>query len=744
MHRYRLWWFAAPVAALHVGAAVALGVVALVTGDAVPLTRLVAYGTPLSTGPVPWWPVVPLVLVAVYQGWALWQILRGRVRGPVPADGGAVRVLRVTLYLGAAFSVIELFPVVLPWWAELAGAAAQLALVALFFVVLRGESRAMATVALVAGSLAVTSWIARTAADALGARLLGEISAMAGLGGLSWTLWMALTLLAQARDGRWARATVWTGAASLVVSFLIESLIFHLSLPWHGETTVLFIGLGRAAAPLTAVWQARSAHDLGSPPGTTARTTTRATAGPPLRSRLAAVAAIALPLPPVVVAFWYDMPRWAAGSWSTMFFGDGPDLAELLLSWVVDLLVDMGGLPLLVLVAVLRRTPGLLRATAWVLLVAAVAGVVVALAGGSAPGDFPRRYADYSATEPGDVPAGISPLWFGAAYAASALLLMWLAGGVGRSWLWGVVTAAATAGLLGFLPAADHSGGRVTAAAGCAPPGGPRGGGEQPEPAQEAAFVCQVRQWRVLKVAPDTPDRFVVDYGRRLCDVYTREDPAELARVRRTDGVAVRELAYLLADICPSAAAVVRAANERQEREFQEWKAAERRKCAEAPRHRPLIRPVAVVVRREPTWTDYGDLEAYEPDTAEGDPGGDLPYEDDVLSAGPGHLVVHTHPDVTLCVTTETYRRRPPVEMRGWDHVVEAGYLSAGELVFQDPLGGVPLPDLAVRGAGHYRVRVHYAMRGSLGRGDDVQRLLIMAYPGRGDDVVVHRKRATR
>ncbi|MEV0973316.1 hypothetical protein [Microtetraspora glauca] len=169
----------------------------------------------------------------------------------------------------------------------------------------------------------------------------------------------------------------------------------------------------------------------------------------------------------------------------------------------------------------------------------------------------------------------------------------------------------------------------------------------------------------MLQVALDTPDRFVVAYGRRLCDVYTRDDPAELARVRRTDGVAVRDLSYLLADICPSAAATMRAANERREREFQEWEDAERRKCAEAPRHRPLITPVAVVVRTEPIWTDYGDLEAYEPETAEGDPGGDLPYEDDVLSAGPGHLVVHTHPDVTLCVTTETYRRRPPVESRG-------------------------------------------------------------------------------
>lgn len=60
------------------------------------------------------------------------------------------------------------------------------------------------------------------------------------------------------------------------------------------------------------------------------------------------------------------------------------------------------------------------------------------------------------------------------------------------------------------------------------------------------------------------------------------------------------------------------------------------------------------------------------------------------------------------------------------------------------PPGGRTLPDLAFRGAGHYRVRVHHAMRGSQERGDDVRRLPIMAYPGDGDRVVVHRQRPAR
>ncbi|MBG0832453.1 hypothetical protein HS041_32625 [Planomonospora sp. ID67723] len=76
-------------------------------------------------------------------------------------------------------------------------------------------------------------------------------------------------------------------------------------------------------------------------------------------------------------------------------------------------------------------------------------------------------------------------------------------------------------------------------------------------------------------------------------------------------------------------------------------------------------------------------------------------------------------------------------------HVVEVGYRSpGGEIVLGDPMGGSTLPDLALRGrSGDYRIRVHYAWLPWNGEKYGAQHLLIMAYPGRGDDVVVHRER---
>ncbi|MFJ2033766.1 hypothetical protein [Streptosporangium sp. NPDC087985] len=178
---------------------------------------------------------------------------------------------------------------------------------------------------------------------------------------------------------------------------------------------------------------------------------------------------------------------------------------------------------------------------------------------------------------------------------------------------------------------------------------------------------------------------------------------------------------------------------------MREWEAEEQRKCDEAPRHRPLIRPVSASVHRESMWTDYGILEGYEPG------GGDDSFEDglialvqknELVAALPGHLMISTHSDYRLCVTTETYARRPPVETEGWHHVVEVGYHSpTGEIRLSDPTGAPELPNLAVRGKGHYRIRVHYAWLPWKGDKLGAQRLLIMAYPRRGDDVVIHRKR---
>ncbi|GAA4219374.1 hypothetical protein FHR32_000375 [Streptosporangium album] len=275
--------------------------------------------------------------------------------------------------------------------------------------------------------------------------------------------------------------------------------------------------------------------------------------------------------------------------------------------------------------------------------------------------------------------------------------------------------------LLAFLPVTDHAPGAVSDC-----------------PADASDFVCLVRQsgdgpYKRL------PDRELLAFGRQLCEAYVRKDPAEIARIQQRDGVHVLSMAGTLAGICPRAAADLRAQREQQSREMDEWEAQEQRKCDEAPRHRPRLRPVKVF--RERTWTDYGVLEGYGDATVANDvdPGAfgsdllDAAQRDGLVAVSQGAVNVLVDSDMDVCLTGELYRRRPPVETRGWDRVVEFGLgTSSGRIELADQSGGDPLPNLAGLGKGHYRIRLHYRVS----ERDDSQHLLIMSFPGRSDRTV--------
>ncbi|MFG3436130.1 hypothetical protein ACGF0J_02695 [Nonomuraea sp. NPDC047897] len=282
-----------------------------------------------------------------------------------------------------------------------------------------------------------------------------------------------------------------------------------------------------------------------------------------------------------------------------------------------------------------------------------------------------------------------------------------------RRWVAGV----AVVGLLAQVPVADLAAGPITSLDRCGDPyrSGERVGG--------LAFLCGLRRNGRFTVVGD---HLALAYGRARCAAY-----------RPSGGDS-----GLLAPICPAAAAVVRREAEREAAEWRAEEAAAQRVCDRA-RHRPRVRPLRVV--RERTRTDYGVLESVEWNPAE--PEYD-PYDlgllakaqdNGLVAARPGHLIVLSHSDFEICLTAETYRRRPPVEVKGWDSVVEVGYEStSGSIELMDPMAGEGLAGLAFRGKGHYRVRVHY-------REPDYdawtpQHLLIMIFPGRGEDVVEFRR----
>lgn len=792
MRRYRFGRLAALVAAGYVTVVTALAVLQSPADEDDFMSLMPVSPAPSAPS---WWPVTYQILLGAVHGWLLWLILRGRPvaeraqppeqpeqpeqpERPETRRPRAVRRLRAVLYLCALDLLADelfygfLYGLDLPArellshvqaGLEICNAVGWLALALLFFQVAGGLPRALRITALVAGSLSGVAEVGYAVTDALSAWTAGQIFGLLGLSGMPFVLWQALTLAAQARDGRWRRSTVWWGALPVALSFFLTPLVTGVLSVFSAELALLAEAPAGAVLSLsTLVWLIRSARDLANPPAPAAvpGTAPPVPARAPLRGWPLWAVAVALPLVPALAALAHGRAPWLGptGALGSYLWADPHGFRPLLLWQVFDVLIGTGALALLVLAAAVLRTRRLLQGTVSVLLAAAAVGLIAGAGITHLPGPQERfvsvMYVNggplltwlSSLGEDGYPPPVVSPLWYSAALAASALLLRTRYGGgpAPRSRFRAAGAVAATVVALCLLPAADQMVGRTTPESACRPPAD--GYGRPGEPSRRTAeedFVCTVRGSDVLASVRNAPDHAVIGYGRRLCGVYTRNDPEEIARVRRVDGVDVRTLVYPLAGICPSAGAVVTAAHEREEREMAEWEAAQRRKCTEAPRHRPRIRPVAVHVLPEPVWTDYGALEAYDPDLIEGDPFPDrLPYEDGVVGAGPGHLALHVHPDVTLCVAVETYPRRPPVETKGWQHVVEVGYRSvSGKIEIADPMGGRPLPDLAVRGKGHYRVRVHYTWRTG-GEDGGVQRLLIMSWPGRGDDVVVHRERS--
>ncbi|MGW0806600.1 hypothetical protein [Nonomuraea sp. NPDC002799] len=705
------------VVAVFAALLVVSGGVAVVTGD-VWLLRLLVHRV-LGDRPVRFdvdW-LLMLLAMGLLQVWALWQILAGRRAAGKPDRDG--RLLRIALYVWLLAELADRL-----WWADIPEEIAQLAAVVLFYRTMRGGSRKLRLVALVAGLYSSLRVLAALLLHLAG--MEAEVLSRPWLGSLPWLVWMVLTLVAQARDGRWGRTTLWTGGLVAARPLLMPSL-----LPPFAGTYLWYASVGLVADVLLLVWLGRSAREVGNPPSVPRPATPEER--PPMRWRALQVVAVVLPLVPVVVnvangVFLWVGPRGAIASW---FFWHGSFLMQVWLP--LDVLVGIGGGAALVLVAVMRRTRALVFRTIWALLLAAVVGVVSATTASSGraldygdAGFSLRIFPDWML----DSPRGTSPLWHSIAFSVSALLLFLLYAGrppVRRRPYLVVVASTATVAALLALPVSDHAPGRITTASEC----------ERGERSGAETFICTVRRSTRLWTIRDMPDQRLVAYGRRLCDVYTRDDPQEATGFRERHGIDPREEGALLVGICPKVDAYLSAAAEEEERELLAMEAEEQAICDKAPRHRPLIKPVRAIREKRPIWPEIP-LEAYGeewPDDELWERVGD----NDLVVSAPGHLMIMLNSALQACVTTESYDRRPPVETKGWQRVVEAGYESTdGSVVFAEHLSGIVLPDLASRGKGHYRVRVHHAWLPWKGEKQAGQRLLIMAYPGRGDDVVVH------
>ncbi|MEV0349069.1 hypothetical protein AB0H88_25115 [Nonomuraea sp. NPDC050680] len=294
--------------------------------------------------------------------------------------------------------------------------------------------------------------------------------------------------------------------------------------------------------------------------------------------------------------------------------------------------------------------------------------------------------------------------------------------------------------LLVTVPRMDAPIGKVTAASSpvCEPWETARYVPVQPSAGQrELAFLCLVRQdGEQPGQFTDVPDDRVVAIGRRLCEAVLRDGAPDRRAEEGPLGTYLRnyETVEALAYLCPEV-------EQRQDQQAERQQDAEvafiekaRARCAKVPGHRPSIR--ASWTDRATLWSEAGSINAYEDDPDDDFPALDNAFTNGLVGTAPGQLTILTADEAMhVCVTGEAYRRRPPVELKGWERVVEVGYRSGnGDLTLTGDDGG-DLENLAVNGPGRYRVRVH--MRGAKAalkrEGDARQEFLIMVYPGKSE-----------
>ncbi|TLP62429.1 hypothetical protein [Microbispora triticiradicis] len=305
-------------------------------------------------------------------------------------------------------------------------------------------------------------------------------------------------------------------------------------------------------------------------------------------------------------------------------------------------------------------------------------------------------------------------------------------------------TAVLTVAAVVLLPAASAASGRVSAEweLDCA---GFGDGTVKGLTTAERHFLCAVRGYGLpsdpsydsgVEGWDEASDEAVLAQGRHLCALATRHGGDIGARA--VEEAPEASLATKLAFLCPAVAGAQQAEEERRQAESDAYVAEKEQVCAALPRHRPEIRPVRQ--RRATMWTEFWTIDGWE-EGYEGDPP-DLVR--DLVGSGRGTLAIWAADEVGhACVTVESYTRRPPVETRGWEEVVEVAYESptgALELVDGD---GRRLTGLTTRGPGSYRVRVHLRGRKLVYQvpdpPDGAVRILIEVFPGRAKKTVVYK-----
>ncbi len=260
---------------------------------------------------------------------------------------------------------------------------------------------------------------------------------------------------------------------------------------------------------------------------------------------------------------------------------------------------------------------------------------------------------------------------------------------------------------------------------------------------RDAAFLCRARSTEggVPPMFPDSlSDQEILAYGRALCRTKDRdEQEAILTRAgsaRPAWGADLWDLVYVCPEIVGATHPELLRSTTETEAANAAYIAEENAKCRDPwPRTKGVVQATAkyfLFVDGDPGYLVH-DPEDEAADQAV-EQAMDRVYDDStrIGVAGSAVLIGHVEDVSDLCLTVKAFRAAPPRRTAGWDQVNEvpivsrSGRLTVPEMGEGGDVGaGAPMPNLAIAGKGHYRLRVYV-------RVDDAgeEQHLVVVFPG--------------
>ncbi|WP_157520797.1 hypothetical protein [Herbidospora daliensis] len=257
---------------------------------------------------------------------------------------------------------------------------------------------------------------------------------------------------------------------------------------------------------------------------------------------------------------------------------------------------------------------------------------------------------------------------------------------------------------------------------------------------RDDVFVCLARDEMggVPPMFPHTAsDQQILGYGRALCHARSREEQEALLRQagseRASWGVDSSDLVYVCPEIVGATQPELLRSSEEEEADHKAYIAEQNARCRDPwPRTKGVVQATANYSLFADG--DYGYF-VHDPEDKAGETWADQAVErlyDDkaqVGAAGSAVLVGHLEDVSDLCLTVKAFRTAPPLRLAGWDQVTEVpittpnGHLTVPEATWEGVGANAPMPNLAIKGKGRYRLRVYVRITGD-------EEHLVVVYPG--------------